>query len=173
MALGITMIKKIVFSLNNKMVQVEADEQTPLLYILRNDFQLNGPKFGCGLGECGACSVLIDTRVARCCVIPLIAVEGREVQTLEGLGSIESPSFVQKAFIDEQASQCGYCTNGMIITTTAFLNKCAVKPSKEQIKEALRANLCRCGTHIEIIKAVEAAAENLFSDASNLLEEGK
>lgn len=167
------MIKKVAFSLNNKMVQIKADVQTPLLYILRNDFQLNGPKFGCGLGECGACSVLIDSRVARCCVIPLSAVKGREVETLEGLGSIESPSVVQKAFIDEQASQCGYCTNGMIITTTAFLNKCSVKPSRQEIKQALSANLCRCGTHIEIIKAVESAAEVLFFDASNPLKEGK
>jgi len=167
------MIDRVSFFLNGEMVQVEADAQTPLLYILRNDFQLNGPKFGCGLGECGACSVLIDDRVARCCAIPLIAVKGRKVQTLEGLGSIESPSIVQKAFIDEQASQCGYCTNGMIITATAFLHKCSVKPSTQQIKEALRSNLCRCGTHIEIIKAVEVAAETLFFDASNPLEEGK
>ena len=139
----VIMAQKTVFSLNHSAVQVEADLQTPLLYILRNDFLLNGPKFGCGLGECGACTVLIDSRVARSCVIPLTAVAGREVLTLEGLGSIESPSVVQQAFIDEQAAQCGYCMNGMIMTATAFLKKCTTKPTQQQIKEALSANLCR------------------------------
>jgi len=143
------------------------------LYILRNDFLLNGPKFGCGLGECGACSVLIDSRVARSCVIPLVAVAGRKVRTLEGLGSIASLGIVQRAFIEEQAAQCGYCMNGMIVTATAFLQKCTEKPSSQQIKSALRANLCRCGTHVEIIKAVETAAEALFVNVPYPLEEGE
>ncbi|MDB4836975.1 (2Fe-2S)-binding protein [Marinomonas sp.] len=165
------MFQKVVFSLNDEIVQIVVNMQTPLLYVLRNDFCLNGPKFGCGLGECGACSVLIDSRVVRSCITPLAAVVGREVHTLEGLGSISSPSVVQQAFIDEQAAQCGYCMNGMIVTATAFLQKCITKPSPQQIKNALRANLCRCGTHVEIIKAVETAAEKLFIDGAYPLKE--
>lgn len=164
--------EKVVFSLNDKAVVIEADPKTPLLYILRNDFLLNGPKFGCGLGECGACSVLIGSRVARSCVVPLGAVSGKEVRTLEGLGTSASPGIVQSAFIEHQAAQCGYCMNGMIITATAFLQKCTQRPTQEQIKEALRGNLCRCGTHIEIIKAVEGAAEAIFVETSEPLEKG-
>lgn len=158
----VSVSQKIVFSLNSELVQVDTYPQTPLLYVLRNDFLLNGPKYGCGLGECGACSVLIGGKVARSCITPIVAVIGKEVCTLEGLGTLASPGIVQQAFIDEQAAQCGYCMNGMIMTTTAFLQNCSAKPSTQQIKNALRANLCRCGTHIEIIKAAKKAADVFF-----------
>ena len=128
-----------------------------LLQVLRNDALCNGPKFGCGLGQCGACTVLVDGRVARACVIPAEGVAGREITTLEGLGSREAPHPVQQAFIDAQAAQCGYCTNGMIMTSAALL-KSTPKPSLEQIQAALAGNLCRCGTHQRICKAVQRAA---------------
>ena len=132
--------------------------QTPLLYVLRNDLALNGPKYGCGLGECGTCTVLIDGVAARSCVVPAGLAQGRAVTTLEGLGTIEAPHPVQQAFIAAQAAQCGYCLNGMIMTAAALLarNPC---PSEGEIREELRYNLCRCGTHYEIIRAVHQAAE--------------
>ncbi len=157
------MSDEVVFSLNGKAVMASVAPSTPLLYVLRNDFELNGPKYGCGLGECGACSVLIDSKIARSCVVPVSAVNGRKVETLEGLGSKARPSVVQQAFIDEQAAQCGYCMNGMIVTATAFLHRCSEVPSETQIKAALRANLCRCGTHVEIVKAVQSAAKTMFA----------
>lgn len=136
---------------------VEGEPQTPLLFFLRNDLSLNGPKFGCGLGECGACTVLIDGIAARACALPVRLAEEREIVTLEGLGSSAGPDPVQQAFIDAQAAQCGYCINGMIMTAKAFL---AVNPapSEAQVREALRYNLCRCGTHVEIARAVMLAA---------------
>ena len=130
---------------------------TPLLLVLRNDLQLNGPKYGCGLGECGACTVMIDGVAARSCVFPLSGAEGRTITTLEGIGTREHPHRVQQAFIDEQAAQCGYCMNGMIMTAKALLDR-NPHPSEEQIRNELSANLCRCGTHIEIIRAVMLAA---------------
>lgn len=130
---------------------------TPLLLILRNDLQLNGPKYGCGLGECGACTVIIDGVAARSCVFPLAGAEGRTITTLEGIGSRAHPHRVQQAFIDEQAAQCGYCMNGMIMTAKALLDR-NPRPTEEQIRNELSANLCRCGTHIEIIRAVMLAA---------------
>ena len=134
-----------------------APPDTPLLYVLRNDLALNGPKFGCGLGECGSCTVLIDGVPARSCVTPLRVLRGRSVVTLEGLGSLERPHPVQQAFILEEAAQCGYCLNGMIMTTKALLDRNPA-PTDAEIRQALRYNLCRCGTHIEIIKAVHRAA---------------
>ncbi len=131
--------------------------QTPLLYVLRNDLELNGPKFGCGLGECGACTVLVDGMAARACVLPVGRLAGRRVTTLEGLGTVEEPDPVQEAFIIEQAAQCGYCLNGMIMTTKALLMQCP-SPTETQIKAALKHNLCRCGTHVEIVRAVQRAA---------------
>ena len=136
-------------------LDVAAD--TPLLYVLRNDLELNGPKYGCGLGECGACAVLLDGVVARSCVIPVSACGGRSIVTLEGLGTRERPGKVQQAFIDEQAAQCGYCLNGMIITAASLLAR-NPHPSEAEIAEALRYNLCRCGAHLEIIRAVLRAA---------------
>jgi nicotinate dehydrogenase subunit A len=136
---------------------VEAAPDTALLYVLRNDLALNGPKYGCGLGECGACAVLLDGVAARSCVIPIGGCVGRNIVTLEGLGSREHPDPVQHAFISEQAAQCGYCLNGMIISTRALLNRNS-HPSLSEVQEALRYNLCRCGAHIEIMRAAMRAA---------------
>ena len=133
---------------------------TPLLYVLRNDFALNGPKYGCGLGQCGACTVLIDGQATRSCVVPLAAAIGRTVTTLEGLGSLDALHPIQRAFIDEQAAQCGYCLNGMIMSTKALLDR-NPSPDDNAIREALRFNLCRCGTHLEIVRAVHRAADYL------------
>ncbi|OYX14655.1 MAG: (2Fe-2S)-binding protein [Rhizobiales bacterium 32-66-8] len=133
---------------------------TPLIYLLRNDLALNGPKFGCGLGECGACTVLVDGTPARSCVVTLGTVEGRSILTLEGLGTPDAPHPVQAAFITEQAAQCGYCLNGMIMTTTALLAR-TPDPSEAEVRAALRFNLCRCGTHVEILRAVLHAARLL------------
>ncbi|MBN8961924.1 MAG: (2Fe-2S)-binding protein [Rhizobiales bacterium] len=136
---------------------IAAAPDTPLLYILRNDLELNGPKFGCGLGECGACTVIVDGVAARSCVLPLSACAGRSVTTLEGLGSRERPDPLQAAFVQHQAAQCGYCLNGMIMTAKALLLR-NPHPSEQEIKQALRYNLCRCGTHVEILAAVMTAA---------------
>lgn len=136
--------------------------ETPLIYVLRNDLTLNGPKFGCGLGECGACTVLVDGVAARSCVFTLATAEGRSVTTLEGLGTLEVLHPVQAAFITEQAAQCGYCLNGMILTATAFLAR-HPHPSEAEVRNALRYNLCRCGTHVEILRAVMRAAADMAS----------
>jgi nicotinate dehydrogenase subunit A len=144
-------------TVNGSIHDVDAAPDTALLYVLRNDLELNGPKYGCGLGECGACAVLIDGVAARSCVIPIEGCVGHEVLTLEGLGSRDHPDPVQDAFIKEQAAQCGYCLNGMIMSTKALLNS-TPHPSKTQVLEALRYNLCRCGAHIEIMRAAMRAA---------------
>jgi nicotinate dehydrogenase subunit A len=138
---------------------------TPLLYVLRNDLRLNGPKYGCGLGQCGACTVLIDGRAFRSCITPLSQADGREITTLEGLAAGDRLDPVQEAFIEKQAAQCGYCTSGFIMTTKALLQRCPA-PSDAQIAEALRFNLCRCGTHVEILQAVHRAAELLAAHDS-------
>ncbi|MDH0288945.1 (2Fe-2S)-binding protein [Pseudomonas sp. GD04087] len=130
---------------------------TPLLYVLRNDLQLNGPKYGCGLGECGACTVHLDGVATRSCITPVSAAQGRQITTLEGLGTLDAPHPVQQAFIDEQAAQCGYCTNGMVMTSAALLAR-NPDPSDEEIRQELAYNLCRCGTHVEILNAVRRAA---------------
>ncbi len=137
-----------------------ATSDTPLLYVLRNDFDLNGPKYGCGLGQCGACSVLLDGGAARSCVVPVAAAVGRVTTTLEGLGTRAAPHPIQQAFIDEQAAQCGYCLNGMIISTKVLLDR-NPDPDDAAIREALRFNLCRCGTHVEILRAVYRAVRYL------------
>ena len=144
-------------TVNSKVHDVNAAADTPLLYVLRNDLELNGPKYGCGLGECGACTVLIGGVAARSCVVPIDGCAGREVVTLEGLGSRERPDPVQEAFIREQAAQCGYCLNGMIMSTKALLIRKA-EPSEADVIEALRHNLCRCGAHVEILRAAMRAA---------------
>jgi nicotinate dehydrogenase subunit A len=139
-------------------VQVQGD--TPLLYVLRNDLELNGAKFGCGLGQCGACTVIVDGDAVRSCSVPVGLAEGKQIVTIEGLGTVEKPHPVQKAFIDEQAAQCGYCINGMVMTATALLRR---KPgaSDGEIREALAGNLCRCGTHARILRAVARAGKEL------------
>ncbi len=139
---------------------VEAQGNTALLHILRNDLQLNSPKYGCGLGECGACTVLIDGIAARSCVLPVRLVQGRDIVTLEGLGAGEELHLVQQAFIDAQAAQCGYCTNGMIMTVAALLLRLS-DPDEATIRNELRFNLCRCGTHLEILRAARLATERL------------
>jgi nicotinate dehydrogenase subunit A len=142
---------------NGKAHDIEAAPETALLYVLRNDLELNGPKYGCGLGECGTCTVLIDGVAARSCVIPLEGCIGRDIMTLEGLGTRERPDPVQAAFIDEQAAQCGYCLNGMIMSVKALLLR-SPRPSEHEVMEALRYNLCRCGAHVEILRAAMRAA---------------
>lgn len=143
---------------NQQLVDLTLSSAATLLHVLRNDLALNAPKYGCGLGECGACTVLIDGIPARACVIPALEMKDREITTLEGLGDAQQPHPVQRAFIDTQAAQCGYCLNGMLMMTVALLNK-NPQPTDEEIRRALSANLCRCGTHIEIIAAVHRAAE--------------
>jgi nicotinate dehydrogenase subunit A len=132
--------------------------RTLLLYVLRNDLSLNGPKFGCGLGECGACAVLVDGDCVRSCVVPVGNVVGRKIITLEGLGDAQSLHPIQQAFISAQAAQCGYCLNGMIMATKALLDRNA-HPSDAEIKQALKYHLCRCGTHVEILDAVRRARD--------------
>ena len=132
--------------------------QASLLTVLRNDLELNSPKYGCGLGECGACTVLVDGVAARACVIPVGGVAGRSITTLEGLGSLDALHPVQQAFIEEQAAQCGYCLSGMIMMTVALLAR-NPDPTDEEIRRELSGNLCRCGTHLEILNAVRRAAQ--------------
>ena len=136
---------------------VRTDADTPLLYVLRNDFELNGAKFGCGLAQCGACTVHIDGRAARSCVTPVSSLAGKNVTTLEGIGTLDKLHPLQKAFLDEQAAQCGYCTNGMIMSAKALLDA-NPKRTEAEIKTALAGNLCRCGSHNRIVRAVQRAA---------------
>jgi nicotinate dehydrogenase subunit A len=143
---------------NGATQEIEADADSPLLYILRNQLELNGPKFGCGLAQCGACTVLVDGQATRACLTPVSNVADADIVTLEGLGDGDEPGPLQQAFIDEQAAQCGYCINGMIMTAQSLLNQ-NPDPSDEEIRSALGANLCRCGTHTRIIKAVKRAAD--------------
>jgi nicotinate dehydrogenase subunit A len=143
-------------TVNGKKHQVQADAKTPLLYVLRNELGLHGPRFGCGLAQCGACTVHIGGEAVRSCVYPVGAVD-KVVTTLEGLGTPERPHPLQAAFVSEQAVQCGYCINGMIMQAASFLKK-TPHPTEAQIREALDNNLCRCGTHMRIIKAVQVAS---------------
>ncbi len=144
-------------TVNGKKHVVDADPDTPLLYVLRNDLGLNGPKFGCGLGQCGSCTVIMDGLAVHSCTMPVSRAAGRNILTLEGLGSAEKPHPLQKAFIGEQAAQCGYCVNGMIMKSKALLDA-TPEPSDEEIRMALTSNLCRCGVHNNIIRAVRRAA---------------
>jgi nicotinate dehydrogenase subunit A len=139
---------------------VPAEPDTPLLYVLRNDLALNGAKFGCGLAQCGACTVLVDGKATRSCVTPIGALGSAEIVTIEGLGTRDKPHALQKAFIDEQAAQCGYCVNGMIMSAKELLDR---KPNatESEVKEALVGNLCRCGTHNRIVSAVLRAGRDI------------
>jgi len=154
---GAEAMKTFTLQVNGNGRQVTAESDTPLLYVLRNDLNLRGPRFGCGLGQCGACTVIIDGKAARSCITPLSSVGRKAVTTLEGLGSSRRPHRIQKAFIDAQAAQCGYCINGMIMTAKAFLDR-NPRPSEGEVRRALAGNLCRCGTHPRIIDAVMRAA---------------
>jgi nicotinate dehydrogenase subunit A len=137
--------------------RLDVEPDTPLLYVLRDNLGLNGPKFGCGLAQCGACTVLVEGATARSCSVPVAKVAGKKVTTLEGLGSSAKPHPIQKAFIEEQAVQCGYCVNGMVMTSAALLARKA-NPSEREIKQALAGNLCRCGTQPRVVRAVKRAA---------------
>ena len=145
------------FMLNGATQTLSVSKEATLLNVLRNDFQLNSPKYGCGLGECGACTVLVDGVAARACVIPASGADGRSITTLEGLGTLENLHPIQQAFIDTQAAQCGYCLSGMIMMTAALLTR-NPDPLVADIHRELSGNLCRCGTHIEIVQAVQHAA---------------
>jgi len=142
---------------NGATCSVPAEPDTPLLYVLRNDLELNGAKFGCGLAQCGACTVLVDGKAVRSCVTPIESLANAEITTLEGLGTIDKPHPLQRAFIEEQAAQCGYCINGMIMTAKALLDR-NPRPSETDVRQALAENLCRCGTHNRIVRAVLRAA---------------
>jgi nicotinate dehydrogenase subunit A len=152
-------------TVNGRKHEVKAAPDTPLLYVLRNELDLHGPKFGCGLGQCGACTVHVDGEDTRSCVLPVAAVAGKPVTTLEGLAASHAGDHahlhpVQEAFVEEQAAQCGYCTNGMIMSAAALLAK-TPKPTDADIRQALAYNLCRCGTHLRILRAVKSAATRL------------
>jgi nicotinate dehydrogenase subunit A len=151
------MMARIALKVNGKSRTVEVDTETPLLYVLRNDLELHGPRFGCGLAQCGACSVIMDGNVIRSCVTPVSAAKNHEITTLEGLGTVAKPHALQAAFIEEQAAQCGYCMNGMIINAKVLLDK-NPNPSDDDIKKALNPILCRCGTHLRVIRAIKRAA---------------
>ncbi|AJD46399.1 (2Fe-2S)-binding protein [Rhizobium sp. SEMIA 4085] len=145
-------------NVNGHTHEVASEPDTPLLYVLRNELNLNAAKFGCGLGQCGACTVMVDGQAVLSCVTPLIVVEGKEIVTVEGLGTAEKPGPLQAAFIEKQAAQCGYCIPGMMMSAAALLKQNAT-PTDEEIRSALRTNLCRCGTHMRILAAIRRASE--------------
>lgn len=143
---------------NGRSHQVDADPDTPLLYVLRDDLKLNGAKYGCGLGQCGSCTVVVDGEAVLSCVTPVMLLVGREITTLEGLGTVDTPGPLQQAFIDEQAAQCGYCIPGMIMRAQALLEK-NPQASEAEIRSHMEPNLCRCGTHMRILAAIKRAGE--------------
>lgn len=149
---------RISLKVNGKRKVVNTDPGNMLLYVLRDDLELKGPRFGCGLGQCGACTVIMDGNTVRSCNIPVTAAQNREITTLEGLGTVARPHPLQKAFIEEQAGQCAYCINGMIMTAKVLLDK-NPNPTDSEIKQALAANLCRCGSHLRIVRAIKRAAQ--------------
>jgi nicotinate dehydrogenase subunit A len=152
---------------NGREHQVDADPDTPLLYVLREDIKLNAAKFGCGLGQCGACTVIVDGKAVLSCVTPMILLEGKQVTTLEGLGTASQPSPIQRAFMEEQAAQCGYCIAGIMMRAQALLQRNS-RPTNEQILSELEPHLCRCGTHMRILRAVHRAAKLMdTADASS------
>jgi nicotinate dehydrogenase subunit A len=149
---------RISLKVNGKARVVDTDPDTPLLYVLRNDLNLKGPKFGCGLEQCGACTVIMDGKTARSCSVPMTDARNRSITTLEGLGTVAHPHPLQKAFIEEQAGQCAYCMNGMIMTAKVLLDK-NPRPTESEIKQALDKNLCRCGSHLRIVRAIKRASQ--------------
>jgi nicotinate dehydrogenase subunit A len=154
------MSQSFALNVNGTSRSVTVDSGTPLLYVLRNDLELSGPRFGCGLSQCGACTVLVEGKPTRSCVLPVDAAVGKKVTTLEGLGSAASPHPLQRAFIAEQAAQCGFCANGMIMTAKALLDR-TPRPTEAQVRKTLGANLCRCGTHNRIVRAVLRASKEV------------
>ena len=153
------MSQSFTLKVNGQTHTVSAEPNTPLLYILRNDLKLKGTRFGCGEGQCGACTVLIDGKAVQSCDTPLWSAPGHDITTIEGLGTAEAPGRLQQAFIDEQAVQCGYCINGIIMSAEALLIA-NPQPNDEQIIEALDRNLCRCGTHVRVLRAIKRAARS-------------
>lgn len=151
---------------NGRSHNVSADPDTPLLYVLRDDLQLNAAKFGCGLGQCGSCTVLVDGAPALSCVTPIMLLEGRQITTVEGLGTAQDPGPMQRAFIEEQAAQCGYCIPGMMMRAQALLQR-NPRASDTEIREYLEPNLCRCGTHMRILRAVKRAASLMAGPGSS------
>jgi nicotinate dehydrogenase subunit A len=147
-------------SVNGQKHTVDTDPSTPLLYVLSDDLELKGPKFGCGLGQCGACTVIVKGQAIRSCVTPVRSVAGAEIVTLEGLGTIEKPHPLQKAFLEEQAAQCGFCLNGVILTAKAFLDK-NPKATEQQIQQALSGVLCRCFTNTRMLRAIQRAGQEM------------
>jgi nicotinate dehydrogenase subunit A len=148
----------LVINVNGSTREVVADAETPLLYVLRNDLDLKGARYGCGIGVCGACTVIVDGKAVQSCDVPVSAVAGKTVTTIEGIGTPDEPHPLQRAFIAEQAAQCGYCVSGIIMSAKALLDA-RPQPSDAEIREALAQNLCRCGTHTRILKAIRAAAD--------------
>jgi nicotinate dehydrogenase subunit A len=157
-------------NVNGSTHEIDADPATPLLYVLRDDLALNGAKFGCGLGQCGSCTVMVDREAVFSCVTPILLLEGREITTVEGLGTLEAPGPMQTAFIEMQAAQCGYCIPGMMMRAEALLRR---KPaaSEEEIRAVLETNLCRCGTHMRILAAVRRAGK--LMQAAGLATDGR
>lgn len=155
-------------NVNGTSHEIDSDPETPLLYVLRNELALNGAKFGCGLGQCGSCTVMVDGKAALSCITPILLLEGRAVTTVEGLGTIDNPGPMQRAFIEEQAAQCGYCIPGIMMRAQALLQE---NPSADEreIRQALDFNLCRCGTHMRILRAIHRAKE-LMQQASTASE---
>lgn len=147
----------VVLEVNGRRCEVTADPETPLLYVLRNDLKLKGARYGCGIGACGTCMVIVDGKAVQSCDVPVSAVAGKAITTIEGIGTAERPHALQRAFVAEQAAQCGYCVTGIIMSAKALLDA-NPRPSEDEIKAALGANLCRCGTHIRILRAVQSVA---------------
>jgi nicotinate dehydrogenase subunit A len=148
----------ITLKVNGQRQTVDVDPATPLLYVLSDDLQLNGPKFGCGLGQCGCCTAIVNGKATRTCVTPVSRVAGADVVTLEGLGTIDKPHPIQQAFIDEQAAQCGFCLSGVVLTAKAYLDE-HPKATEAEIREAMSGVLCRCGAHVRMMKAITRYAQ--------------
>ena len=159
-------------TVNGSPHQIEADPATPLLYVLRDELALNGAKYGCGLGQCGSCTVVVDGEAVLSCMVPIMLLEGREITTIEGLGTIDAPGPLQEAFIELQAAQCGYCIPGMMMSAHALLRRNA-QPSEEDIREALATNLCRCGTHMRILAAIRHAGELMQAASLRATDQGR
>jgi nicotinate dehydrogenase subunit A len=159
------MARKLAVTVNGRRHTVKATPNTPLLYVLRNELGLYGPRFGCGLSQCGACTVHVGGAAVRSCVVPVSAVAGQRIVTLEGLGTEKNPHPMVEAFIAEDAAQCGYCINGMVMQSVAFVRK-NPRPTEAEIKKALNANICRCGTHFRIVKAVSRGARAMAKEGS-------
>ena len=162
----------IVLNVNGQQHQIDVDPRTPLLYVLRNELKLNGAKFGCGLGQCGACTVLVDHEPVFSCLLPVSVLQGRYVRTVEGLGTPEKPGPLQRAFMEEQAAQCGYCIPGMMMRAQGLLEH-TTSPSERQIREYMAPNLCRCGTQMRILRAVKRAAKAMFAGGEPMREASK